>query len=233
MESRFGTFSPVAKRRLSRSSIAVVGCGAIGSRTALSLARLGVKELRLIDWDVVEECNLETQAYTKKQVGTKKVEALAQLIGATGSPTLAVPIHSQLTKSSAAKLLAGADFAVDGLDNFQSRFALNAACRKLRLPLAFAACARADGMAALLVNKKNSPCLRCIFPKQPQDQDCSVVGLLPAAADFASGLQVALVASSLRPIQTEGLFYFNLENPMLERVSIRDNQKCNACRGIK
>jgi molybdopterin-synthase adenylyltransferase len=107
--------------------IAICGAGAVGSTLADSLARQGVKRLRVIDFDRVEARNLATQTYTTEDVGSLKVEALKnQIFRATGVEIDAVA--KKLAPENAAKLLKDVDLVLDGFDNSAARQAVTGAC---------------------------------------------------------------------------------------------------------
>jgi molybdopterin/thiamine biosynthesis adenylyltransferase len=111
----------------------VAGCGALGSRIAVDLARLGAEHLSLLDCDRVEEKNTRNQLYTFRDVGATKVAALSNYISlATGKRC--VWSHRKLTPDNARSEVSNSDLVIDCFDNAFSRNALSAACRKLSIP---------------------------------------------------------------------------------------------------
>jgi molybdopterin/thiamine biosynthesis adenylyltransferase len=113
--------------------VCIVGCGAIGANLAETLARMGLPQMRLIDFDRVEPRNLSTQPFLRSDVGQLKARALARLLY-RATQCRAEAIAEKLTSENADKLLAGSDLVVDCLDNSASRLAVQTAVRKLSLP---------------------------------------------------------------------------------------------------
>ncbi|MBN2001995.1 MAG: ThiF family adenylyltransferase [Anaerolineae bacterium] len=122
-----------ALEQLGKVHLTVCGAGAVGSNLALHLARQGVQNLRVIDFDRVEAHNIGTQSYTSDDVGMAKVEALqAEVFRAVGVEIEGV--RKELTQANAGKLLAGTDVVVDGFDNHAARAAVTEHCRAASLP---------------------------------------------------------------------------------------------------
>jgi molybdopterin/thiamine biosynthesis adenylyltransferase len=116
-----------ALAKLAAARICICGAGAVGSNLAESLARQGIKSLRVIDRDRVESHNTATQIYTSEDAGALKVEALKdRIFRATG--TEIEGISKELSAGNAKKLLGAADLVVDGFDNSESRRAVTEVC---------------------------------------------------------------------------------------------------------
>lgn len=119
--------------RLEEARIVLCGAGAVGSNVAETLARQGARDLRVIDFDRVEEHNIGTQVWTAEDIGLFKVEALRNaLFRATGIEIDAV--NKELTERNVRKLLSGADLVVDGFDNSASRRLVKEHCAEAGLP---------------------------------------------------------------------------------------------------
>jgi len=134
------------QQRLKATSVAIVGAGGLGAPAALYLAAAGVGRLRLIDDDTVSLDNLQRQIiFRSTDVGAHKVDG-AQAALAALNDNVAVEIERQkLTAENAGYLLRGADVVLDGTDDFETRFAVNAAARELGVPLVSGAVGRWDG----------------------------------------------------------------------------------------
>jgi molybdopterin/thiamine biosynthesis adenylyltransferase len=157
------------QRRLSRATVLVAGCGALGSTQAELLARAGIGTLRLVDHDVVQLGNLQRQAlYTEEDVRERrtKVEAAARHLQAINSG-VDVEIHcTRLGESNLPALVRGADLVLDGLDNFPSRYLVNDTCVELGVPWVHGGVVGTSGNVLAVVPGRG-PCLRCVFPKPP------------------------------------------------------------------
>jgi molybdopterin/thiamine biosynthesis adenylyltransferase len=116
-----------AMAKLARLRVCVCGAGAVGSNLVDSLARHGVRTIRVIDRDRVEAHNLATQVYTKDDVGAQKAEALKERVFRATEIEIEA-VAKELTAANATKLLKEADLVVDGFDNSASRRAVTEAC---------------------------------------------------------------------------------------------------------
>ena len=116
--------------RLLDSRVAIVGAGGLGAPVSLYLAAAGVGTLVLIDDDVVDLTNLQRQiVHATSAVGQPKVESAKSTLSHVNPGTRIETANTRLTAQNAAELIAGSDVVVDGSDNFDTRYALNDACR--------------------------------------------------------------------------------------------------------
>lgn len=184
------------QQRLKAVTVAIAGAGGLGAPASLYLAAAGVGRLRLIDDDTVSLDNLQRQIiFRGTDVGASKVER-AQAALAALNDNVAVEIENQhLTTANAAYLLRGADLVLDGTDDFKTRFAVNAAARKLGMPLVSGAVGRWDGQVSVFA--QGGPCYRCFVPEAPPDAEtCARVGVVGALTGVI-GSMMALEAIKL------------------------------------
>lgn len=170
------------QQALSKAHIALVGAGGLGAPAALYLAAAGIGKITLIDPDHVSLDNLQRQIFFRTQdVGRAKVEAGGQALQALNPELELVQQRVELDASNADSLLTGADLILDGCDNFETRFAVNAASRRLRIPLISGAVGRWDGQISLFNADASSPCYRCWVPDLPPEAEtCARVGVVGA-----------------------------------------------------
>lgn len=173
--------------RLARARIALIGAGGLGSPAALYLAAAGVGHLTLIDDDRVERSNLQRQVlHTDARIGMSKTES-ARLTLSALNPRIDIHTHEQrLRAANVEALLGDHDAVVDGADNFPTRYLLDAACRRLRIPLVYGAVHRFTGQVGVFDSRReHSPCYRCLFPEPPAPEhapncaEAGVLGVLP------------------------------------------------------
>lgn len=166
VQERFPAWGPRARERLARAVVTVVGVGALGGHAAGLLARAGVGTLRLVDPDYPSLDNLHRQTlYTEADLdrGLCKAEAAARYLGQVNSEVRLEPVGEPLTPANARELLAGADAAVDGLDQIEARYLLNEACLELGVPWVHAGVVGSRGQL-LVLRPGVTPCLRCWLP---------------------------------------------------------------------
>lgn len=168
------------QQRLKAATVAIVGVGGLGSPAALYLAAAGIGRLRLIDDDDVALSNLQRQiAFTTDDIGMPKVASASEAIAALNQNVDLEPSRVRITEANATDLLAGADLVLDGVDDFATRFAVNAACRTLGVTLVSGAVGRWNGQVSTF--KRGGPCYRCLVPDAPPDAEtCAQAGIVGA-----------------------------------------------------
>ncbi len=197
--SRQVLFKPIGaegQRRLSESTVAIVGCGALGASLAEQASRVGFGGLLLIDRDVVEESNLGRQSlYTAQDAeeGLPKAAALSRHLKAFNPDLVVTASVSDLNGATVDGLLNGADLILDGTDNFETRYLLNDWCVSRGVPWIYGACVASRGLTAVIVPGE-TPCLRCLFPAPPPAgaaETCDTSGIIAPAATVIAALQMA------------------------------------------
>ena len=193
---RFGPLGEAGQEKLARSRVAIVGCGALGSVSALALARAGVGMLRLIDRDLPEVSNLPRQVLFDEQDIRdglpKAVAARRQLQRINSDLEIEVEV-TDLTPRNADRLLGGVDCIVDGTDNFEARFLINEVCCRDRIPWVYGGAIGAEGRV-LAVRPGSTACLRCLIPEPPAAGSlptCESAGIIGPAALVVGAVQAA------------------------------------------
>ncbi len=215
--------------RLSGSLVAVVGLGGTGSAASIYLAAAGAN-LRLIDWDVVEEGNLNRQIlYGEGDLGRPKALAAAdRLSGLNGEIELEV-VHEPLVGWNALRVLSGADLVVDATDNFQARYVLGEACVRLGLPHTFSAVRGTYGLYTFVIPGE-TPCLRCIFPEPPPEESGPpVLGPTPGVAGTLSAAEAIKHLTGIGSTSRGRLISFDLSGMEFDEISIARNPNCPVC----
>lgn len=183
------------QQRLKAARVGLIGLGGVGAPAALYLAAAGVGALRLIDDDTVALSNLQRQiAFDADDIGRPKVDAGAAALTALNPHVRIESIAERLTAANAARLIQGCDVVIDGTDDFDTRFAVNAACMAARIPLVSGALGRWSGQVGVFTGR---PCYRCLVPAVPPDAEtCARVGVIGALAGVV-GSMAALEAIKL------------------------------------
>lgn len=178
------------QQRLKSASVAIVGLGGLGAPAALYLAAAGVGKLTLIDDDGVSLSNLQRQIlFRTTDVGHLKTEIGAGALRALNPHVETAPKAVELHALNARRLLAGADVVLDGTDDFETRYLVNAACHEMGVPLVSGAVGRWQGQLAVFASgttkgrplAERLPCYRCFVPEAPPDAEhCAQVGVVGA-----------------------------------------------------
>jgi len=175
-------FGTAGQTTLHKSSVLVVGLGAVGSLAAVYLARAGVGRLGIVDFDVVALSNLHRQPfYCGHDVGQSKVDVVATRLREAGMDLRLETYASKADHSFLAENLSKYDIVVDAVDNFDGKLAINDTAWNARIPFVSGAVEEYAGQV-LTVAPIHSPCLRCIVPQVPDEQNASPAVFPPIAA---------------------------------------------------
>src|SRR6478735_6920702 len=155
------------QQKLLDAKVLLLGAGGLGSPTALYLAAAGVGTLGIVDDDVVDVSNLQRQViHTTDRVGVAKVDSAEQQIKALNPDVDVVKYQTRLDASNIMEIIDGYDVVVDGVDNFPTRYLLNDASVRLRIPVVSAAILGFEGQLSVF-HPYEGPCYRCLFPQPP------------------------------------------------------------------
>jgi adenylyltransferase/sulfurtransferase len=179
------------QERLRASRVLIVGLGGLGSPVAMYLAAAGIGTLELCDDDRVDLSNLQRQvAHTTQRIGEPKVHSATQTLKAL-NPDTRVEAHEQrLEDEDLDRVVQRVDLVLDCSDNFETRFALNRACHAHETPLVSGAAIRWDGQVAVFDQRPDSPCYRCLYDEQGEDDlRCSENGVAAPLVGVIGSLQ--------------------------------------------
>lgn len=166
------------QRRMKDAIVLVVGAGGLGSPALLYLAAAGVGTIHVVDDDVVDASNLQRQViHAEDRVGQPKVESAVAAMRALNPHVTVVPHRRRLDGALAAELFPACDLILDGSDNFDTRYAVNAAAVAAGKPLVAAAITQWEGQIALYDAARGTPCYACVFPDRPAP------GMVPTCAE--------------------------------------------------
>ena len=237
--SRQEIFPEIGKegqRKISSSSVVIVGCGALGSLQSEILCRAGVGNLKIIDRDFVEPSNLQRQAlFTEedaKNLIPKAIAAVRHLEKINTEVQLTGEV-SDLSPDNLS-LLSGADLILDGTDNFQTRYLLNDYAWENRVPWIYGACVGATGVAAAFL-PDSFPCLRCIFENEPPpgtSPTCDTAGIIWPAVGMVVSYQItAAIKTFIGANQTPEILQFDIWENHYRAVSLEKAKRkdCPTC----
>jgi adenylyltransferase/sulfurtransferase len=233
----FPDLGQAGQRRLLDATVVLIGCGATGTVIANHLVRSGVGRLRIIDRDFIELNNLQRQLLFDEQdmaEGLPKAEAARRKLARINSAITVEGIVADVTADNILDLLAGADLAMDGADNFEARFLLNDACVQLGLPWIYTGVIASYGMT-MTIRPGATACLRCLLGQMPAPgtaPTCDTAGVLAPSvsvvASIAAGEALKLLAG-FGELNTGSLLNFDLLDNSLERFEVLRRPDCPAC----
>ena len=194
-QERFAGIGREGQERIRRSRVLVVGCGALGSALAETMARAGLASLTVVDRDCVEVSNLQRQSlFDEEDAAAARPKAVAAeaRLRRINSDVAVRGIVADLDAPLATSLVAGADLVLDGTDNIEARYVLNDVCVRAGVPWVYGACVAAHGVA--LAVRPGRPCLRCVLGERPAagtGETCDTAGVVAPVVQVVAGVQAA------------------------------------------
>ena len=226
------------QQKLRRAKVLVIGAGGLGSPALMYLAAAGVGTLGVIDDDVVSLSNLQRQViHATDAIDTPKVLSASNTI-ANINPHVVVKTHQmRLTPENARQILGGYDLVLDGSDNFDTRYMVNAVCTALKTPLISAAMSQWEGQISLFDPANGSPCYACVFPERPADglvPTCAEAGVMGALAgvmgSMMAGEAIKHITGAGAGLRGEMLIYDALYAEV-RKFTLVKSPSCTICSG--
>ena len=223
------------QKRLKNAKVLVVGAGGLGSPALLYLAAAGVGTLGIIDFDVVDESNLQRQIiHGVSDIGKPKAESARDSIREI-NPLVNVVLHEvRLDSDNALEIFADYDLIVDGTDNFATRYLVNDACVLLGKPYVWGSIYRFDGQASVFW-AEYGPCYRCLYPEPPPPgmvPSCAEGGVLGVLCASIGSIQVneaiKLITGIGEPLAGRLMIYDALEMSY-HTVRVQKDPECAVC----
>ncbi len=225
------------QKKLINSKVLMVGCGALGTVLANTLARAGVGHITIVDRDFIELNNLQRQVLfdeddirdqlPKSVAGKRKIEKINSSI--TVEAVVADVNHHNIEQ-----LAEGKDLLLDGTDNFETRFLINDVSIKTGTPWIYGACISAMGLA-MVIRPGITPCLRCIFETMPppgMNPTCDTAGVLGPTVNMVASWQaleaIKLLTGNLDAVSPY-LFSFDLWDNRYQQLNVKKAREVADC----
>ncbi|MBU7014601.1 MAG: ThiF family adenylyltransferase [Theionarchaea archaeon] len=220
------------QRALHDSSVAIIGCGALGSSIAEHLTRAGVGTILVVDRDFIELSNLQRQhLFTEMDVGEPKAETAETKLKAINSDISITGIVDDITSRNVEHYIQDRTLVLDGTDNLDVRFLLNDACNKNKIPWIFGACVAVHGMSMNI--QPEGPCLRCLFPQIPPRDSiptCDTVGIMNTLPTIVSSIQSTEAIKYLVSGQLDsGLLVVDVWERDVRTIDVSQRKNCPCC----
>jgi adenylyltransferase/sulfurtransferase len=223
------------QKRLKNAKVLCVGAGGLGSPALLYLAAAGVGTLGIIDFDVVDESNLQRQViHGQSDIGKSKAESARESINEINPYTEVILHQERLDSSNAMEIFEPYDLIVDGTDNFPTRYLVNDACVLLGKPYVWGSIFRFDGQASVFW-AEHGPCYRCLYPEPPPPgmvPSCAEGGVLGVLCASIGSIQVneaiKVIAGIGDPLVGRLMIYDALEMTY-RTVNVKKDPECPVC----
>jgi adenylyltransferase/sulfurtransferase len=207
------------QKRLKNAKVLVIGAGGLGSPALLYLAAAGVGTLGIVDFDEVDESNLQRQViHGQSDIGKAKAQSAKESI-AEVNPLVNVVVHEErLDNDNVMGIFEPYDLIVDGTDNFATRYMVNDAAYFLKKPYIWGSIYRFDGQASVFwptLEGADAPCYRCLYPEPPPP------GMVPSCAE---GGVLGVLCASIGSIQVNEAIKLltGIGDPLVGRLMIYD-----------
>jgi adenylyltransferase/sulfurtransferase len=223
------------QKRLKNAKVLCVGAGGLGSPALMYLAAAGVGTLGIVEFDVVDESNLQRQIiHGQSDVGRSKGESARDSVREI-NPFVTVNLYEErLDSSNVMELFAQYDLIIDGTDNFATRYLVNDACVLLHKPYVWGSIYRFDGQAAVFWADEG-PCYRCLYPEPPPPgmvPSCAEGGVLGVLCASIGSIQVneaiKLITGIGEPLVGSLMVYDALEMEY-RKITVRKDPNCAVC----
>jgi adenylyltransferase/sulfurtransferase len=223
------------QQRLKASSVLLVGAGGLGSPTALYLAAAGIGHLGIVDFDVVDESNLQRQVlHGTKDVGRPKLDSARARIADINPHVDVTSYEARLTAANAFDILRGYDVVIDGTDNFATRYLTNDACVLLGIPNVYGSIFRFEGQVSVFATA-DGPCYRCLFREPPPPglvPSCAeggVLGVLPGTIGTLQATEALKLLLGIGEPLIGRLLLYDALQARFRTVNLRRDPACPAC----
>jgi len=220
---------------LKEASVLLIGAGGLGSPLALYLAAAGVGRIGIVDFDVVDESNLQRQIlYGQSDVGKPKLDSARDRLREVNHHVAVETHDTRLMSQNALELFGRYDIVADGTDNFPTRYLVNDACVLAGKPNVYGSIFRFEGQASVFA-AKDGPCYRCLYPEPPPAglvPSCAeggVLGVLPGIVGLIQATEVIkLILRQGEPLVGR-LLLFDALAMSFRTLKLRKNPDCPIC----
>ena len=221
--------------KLKQAKVLCIGTGGLGAPLGLYLAAAGVGRIGLVDFDRVDDSNLQRQIlFSTHDVGRPKIEAAKDRLHGLNPDIRIDTFDTQLSSENALEIMKDYDIIVDGTDNFPTRYLVNDACVILKKPNVYGSIFRFEGQITIF-GYPDGPCYRCLYPEPPPPglvPSCAEGGVLGVLPGIVGSIQAA---ETLKLIIGKGeslvgrLLLFDALAMRFRELKLRKNPDCPAC----
>ena len=230
-------FTAAKQKKLLESKVAVVGVGGLGTISSIYLALAGVGTLILIDQDTVELKNLHRQIlYKTSDLHYPKAEIAANQLKKM-NPLIKIEAYSDnINANNVEELLGGVDCVVDGLDNMATRYLVNGACVKMKIPYVFGAAIGLEGNLSVF-SSPDTGCLKCLLPNVSDEDlmNCEtrgVIGATPGIIGSMQAMETIKILTGIGSTLKGKLLVCDFSDMYFTIIDISKNSNCPICRQL-
>ncbi len=228
----YPSWGEAAQKRIREATVLIAGAGGLGSSAAIYLAAAGIGCIRICDSDRVELSNLNRQVlHSDEDIGKPKTRSAVKTLTRINPHVRTVALCETISKKNIAGIIGDASIVIDCLDNFETRFVINAYAVQHGLPFVHAG---VYGMAGQItfIHPPETPCLQCIFPSAPPRETFPIVGAAPGVLGCLEALEALKFLAGINTLFKNRLLIWEGDMGNFEEIRIEKNPSCAVCSGI-
>ena len=225
-----GTFG---QKKILKSKVLIIGAGGLGCPVADLLARAGVGEIGIVDYDRISLSNIHRQIlFTSKDINKYKVDVIKKRLNLINKDIKINTYNKKASEKNLHKIISKYEIIVDGSDNFKTKFLLNKFSLKLKKILIVGAISKFDGhIFAFNFNSKKGPCLKCFYQSEPSDDilNCESEGILGSTANIVGAIQANEILKKILNIGKDlksNILILDLLNLNFRKVLFKKRKNC-------
>lgn len=220
------------QEKLKKSKVFIAGAGGLGSPVILYLAAAGVGRIVIADNDTVEESNLNRQVlHWRKDVGSKKVNSAGEKISQLNNYVNVETVYETLSEENIIDLTESCDAIVDAMDNIATRFVLNKAAIKWKIPLFHGAVNGMEGRATTIIPGKTA-CIGCIYRLDVKMAKFPVLGVAPGLIGVIQATEVIKYLTGMDKLLENRLLIYDGMELVFKEFRLNRNPECTECSSI-
>lgn len=223
------------QKRLKNAKVLCVGAGGLGSPALMYLAAAGVGTLGIVEFDTVDESNLQRQIiHSQSDIDRPKVDSAADTVKGINPYVNVIKHEVRLDSTNVMEIFAPYDLIVDGTDNFATRYLVNDACVLLNKPYVWGSIYRFDGQASVFWSE-HGPCYRCLYPEPPPPgmvPSCAeggVLGVLCASIGSIQVTEAIKVLTGIGDALVGSLIVYDALEMTYRKIKVRKDPNCAVC----
>ncbi|MEJ2313624.1 MAG: HesA/MoeB/ThiF family protein [Nitrospirota bacterium] len=217
------------QRRLKGASVFIAGAGGLGSPVSIYLAVAGVGHIRICDYDSPDWSNLNRQIlHNHNRIGTNKAVSAAQTLRELNPDITVTAFTDKIVEENVDELIGESDIVLDCMDNFPTRYLLNASAMRKGIPLVFGSIWGMEGRLSF-IQPPETPCLECIFPEAPPSEIFPVVGATPGVVGSLQAMEALKYLSGCGKNLKGKLLVWDGVNTEFRNLRAYRDPQCPAC----
>ena len=226
----FSELGRKGQEKLKDSHVVVAGMGGLGSPAAINLACAGIGHITIIDNDLVELSNLNRQIlHGDRDIGEKKVISAQRKLAELNPAIQITPVFERIAETNVVDLIKGASVVIDAMDNFETRYVLNSACVKEKVPFVHGGVWGLMGEVTTILPGE-TPCLACIYPEvPPMERPFPVFGVTPALIAALQAMEVIKLIADFGVLLKGKMLCVDGESMEFNFLEFIKNPNCKAC----